>query len=56
MPWAKVVFDIDGNLTIIESKVYTKIECKQKLLILKWDSLEKHVGKGKMNKGESCGS
>ncbi len=33
------------NLTMVQWKVCSKIECKEKLLVAKWDSLEKHVRK-----------
>ncbi len=45
MPWVEIVFDVGGNMIIIQCKAYTKIECKEKLLIPKWDSLEYHVRK-----------
>lgn len=31
------------NLTSIQCMVCNKIECKEKLLVLQWDSLEKHA-------------
>jgi len=47
MPWAKAIFDLGGNLTIIQCKVCTKIKCKEKMLVPKRNSLEKHVRKRK---------
>jgi hypothetical protein len=35
MPWAKPMFDGDGNLSTIKCKMCTKIKHKQKLP--KWD-------------------
>jgi hypothetical protein len=43
----EVIFDVGGNFTIGWCLVYTKIEHKDKLLVPKWDSLKKHVGKRK---------
>jgi hypothetical protein len=45
MPWVEIVFDVGGNMIIIQYKVYTKIKRKEKLLIPKWDSLEYHARK-----------
>jgi hypothetical protein len=45
--WVKVVFDPTINLLVVKCKVCTKIKRKKKLLVPKWDSLEKHVGKRK---------
>ncbi len=51
MPWAKPMFDGDGNLSIIMCKMCTKIKHKQKLLILEWDFLKNVLAKGRMKKG-----
>jgi len=51
MPWVEAIFDVKENLMIIQCKLCTKIKCKEKLLIPKWNLLEKHMGKGKMNRG-----
>ncbi len=45
MPWVEIVFDVGGNMIIVQYKVYTKIKHKEKLLIPKWDSLEYHARK-----------
>ncbi len=47
LPWVETIFDANGNLLIVRCKVYIKIERKQKLLIPKWDSFEKHARKRK---------
>jgi hypothetical protein len=49
MPWVEDVFnDVDFF-------DYTKISQKEKLLVPKWDLLEKHVGKGKTKGGlDNC--
>jgi hypothetical protein len=45
------------KLTMVQWKVCSKIECKEKLLVTKWDSLEKHVRKIKNEQGvQGCGS
>jgi hypothetical protein len=51
MPWAKPVFDGDGNLSTIRCKMCTKIKHKQKILIPKWDFLKNVLAKGRMKKG-----
>jgi hypothetical protein len=43
------------NLSIVKCKVCTKIECKFKLLVPKWDSFDKLVKKGKWIKGKGNG-
>jgi hypothetical protein len=47
MPWAEAIFDLGGSLTIIPCKFWTKIKCKEKIIVPKWNSLEKHVRKRK---------
>jgi hypothetical protein len=51
MPWAKPMFDGDGNLLAVRCKMCTKIKHKQKLLIPKWDFLKNVFGKIRMKKG-----
>jgi hypothetical protein len=49
--------DVVRNLTMVQWRDYSRIECKEKLLVTKWDSLEKHARKIKNKQGvESCGS
>ncbi len=45
MRWAKAIFNNDNILFVVRCIVCTKMECKEKLLVPKWDSLEKHVRK-----------
>jgi hypothetical protein len=51
MPWAEAIFDATRNLLVVRCKVCTKIEKKEKLLVPKWDSLEKYAGKRKNEEG-----
>jgi hypothetical protein len=51
MPWVEAIFDINEDLIIIQCKIFTKIKRKEKLLVPKWNLLEKHVGEGKMDRG-----
>ncbi len=49
-PQGQGIFYVE-NLMTIRCKICTKVNNKKKLLVPKWDSLEKHVqGKGRMNK------
>jgi hypothetical protein len=45
MPWAKANLNNDNILFVVICIVCTKMECKEKLFVPKWDSLEKHVRK-----------
>ncbi len=45
MRWAKAIFNNDNILFVVRCIVCAKMECKEKLLVPKWDSLEKHVKK-----------
>lgn len=44
---AKVVFNNVGILTTVKCIMCSKISSKEKLFVLKWDPLEKHVNKMK---------
>jgi hypothetical protein len=43
LPWAKVVVGCDGKLMIVQCKVHNEIECRENLLVSKFDSLQKHA-------------
>jgi hypothetical protein len=47
LPWTKLVVDAYGKVHQVKCKVYTKIECKEKLFAPKLDNLWKHSGKRK---------
>jgi hypothetical protein len=47
MPWAKAIFNNDNILFIDRCIVCIKMECKEKLLVPKWDSSDKNVRKRK---------
>ncbi len=51
MPWVKVLFNKDDILSTIKCIMCTKMECKEKLFVSKWGSLQKHVGKKETRKG-----
>jgi hypothetical protein len=47
MPWEKPIFNDGGLVCIVKCCVCTKIEMKEKNLVINWDSIKKHVGKRK---------
>jgi hypothetical protein len=47
MPWAEPIFNEVGLLSIVKCHVCTRIERKEKQLVVKKDSIDKHVGKKK---------
>jgi hypothetical protein len=52
MPWAKPIFNEGRLVTYVKCHVCFKIEKKSKVLVAKWDSIEKHVGKNKAFDGK----
>ncbi len=44
LPWAKVVMVPNGKLSMVNCKVCSSVEKKHKLLVPKFDDLQKHVG------------
>jgi hypothetical protein len=47
MPWIKPIFNEVGMVSIIRCYVCIKIKRKEKILVVQWDFIEKHVGKRK---------
>jgi hypothetical protein len=47
LPWAEVVMGADGRVLQVRCKVCSFVERWEKLLVLKIDSLWKHVGRRK---------
>ncbi len=47
MPWLKPIFNKVGLVFVVKCHVYTKIERKEKKLVVKWGSIEKHACKKK---------
>jgi hypothetical protein len=45
MPFVEAIFYATKNQSIVRCKVCTKIKRKTRVLVPKWDSLEKHAGK-----------
>ncbi len=52
MPWAEPIFNEVGLVTSIKCHVYSTIEKKEKVLVVKWDSIEKHASKKKAHDGK----
>ncbi len=52
MPWAKPIFNEVGLVTSMKCHVCSKIENKDKVLVAKWDSIEKHASKRKVSNGK----
>jgi hypothetical protein len=52
IPWAKLIFNELGLVSTMRCHVCTKIEKKEKNLLVKWDSIMKHVGKRKVSNGK----
>jgi hypothetical protein len=47
MPWAEPSFDEIGVVSAMRCHVCTRIERKEKIMVAKWDSIEKHASKKK---------
>ena len=45
MPWAELHLDAEGVLVAVNCKVCSTIKGKPKLIVPKWNNLEKHIGK-----------
>jgi hypothetical protein len=45
LPWAKNVVGCDGKLSMIYYKVCNEIDGREKLLVLRFNNLWKHVGR-----------
>jgi hypothetical protein len=52
MTWAKPIFNEVGLVTSMECHGCFKIEKKDKVLVAKWDSIEKHASKRKVSNGK----
>ncbi len=48
MRWVEPIFNEVGLVTSLKCHVYSKIEKKDKVLVVKWDSIEKHASKRKL--------
>jgi hypothetical protein len=44
LPWFKVVMGCDGKLNMVCCKIYNEIDGREKLLVPKFDGLQKRVG------------
>lgn len=47
-PMGRIVFREDGTLHIVKYRVCTKVEKKNKILVVKWDSFCKHASRQKV--------
>jgi len=47
MPWVEPIFNDVGLVCIVRCRVCTKIERKEKNLVVNWDSIKKHANKRK---------
>ncbi len=52
MRWVEPIFNEVGLVTSMKCHVYSKIEKKDKVVVVKWDSIEKHVSKKKAFDGK----
>jgi len=52
MQWVKPIFNEAGLVTSLKCRVYCKIEKKDKVVVVKWDSIEKHTIKKKAPNGK----
>jgi hypothetical protein len=48
MRWVEPIFNEAGLVTSMKCCVYSKIEKKDKVLVVNWDSFEKHASKRKL--------
>ncbi len=44
LPWVEVVVGCNGKLNMVCCKICKEFDGREKLLVLKFDSLQKHVG------------
>jgi hypothetical protein len=47
MPWVEPIFNVVGLVCIVRCRVCTKIERKEKNLVVNWDFIKKHSNKRK---------
>ncbi len=52
MWWVEPIFNEARLVTSMKCHVYSKIEKKDKVLVVKWDSIEKHARKKKVHDGK----
>jgi hypothetical protein len=52
MPWIKPIFNEVGVVFIMRCYIRIIIKKKEKIMVAKWDSIEKHVGKRKGSNGK----
>jgi len=52
MPWVEPIFNKGRLVTSIKCHICYQIEKKDKVLVAKWDSIDKHVSKKKAPDGK----
>jgi hypothetical protein len=52
MRWVEPIFNEARLVTSMKCHVYSQIEKKDKVLVVKWDSIEKHARKKKVHDGK----
>jgi hypothetical protein len=48
MPWVEPIFYEIGVISRLRCCVYIRFERKEKIIVAKWDSIEKHASKKKV--------
>jgi hypothetical protein len=52
MPWVEPIFNKARLVTYVKCQICFQIDKKDKVLVSKWDSIEKHVSKKKTPNGK----
>ncbi len=52
MAWAKPIFNKAKVVTFVKCHICSQIEKKDKILVVKWDSIDKHASKKKAHDGK----
>jgi hypothetical protein len=52
MPWVEPIFNEVGLITFVKCRVCSIIEKKYKVLVAKWDSIEKDASRRKVHDGK----
>ncbi len=50
LPWVELQMGVDGCVHLVKCKICLEVEQKNKLLVPKWDSLQKHTSQRKAEK------
>ncbi len=44
LPWVEVVIGLEGKMTYVKCRICNEVEKRKKLLVPKFDGLQKHIG------------